>query len=142
MKHAYFTAVALIAFTLLYTQEINAKITPVIISEVFYDTPLNEDNTLNQEHHNGEFIELFNPTFNDVDISGWKIIDNTSYTFPANTIIGARSNIIVAYRYPNSSFTLSEIFPELPSFSQLILYLSIVMLSNDGESIKLIDKDG
>ena len=49
----------------------STKTTPVVISEVFYDSPLNEDCRLGlAAHHNGEFIELFNPTTNDINISG------------------------------------------------------------------------
>lgn len=127
---------------------VNAKVHPVVISEVFYDSPNNEDYYLSkEEHHNGEFIELFNPTMSDINLTGWSIKDYpTSYSFPKNTIIPARGVIIVAYKYPNSNFKLSDLFPSINSLDpQLvqknILYHSAMMLNNKMEEISLYDNN-
>lgn len=61
----------------------------VLISEVYYDTV----GTDSEE----EFVELYNPTSSDVDISGWTLSDNTaSYSIPAGTAIRASGYLIVA----------------------------------------------
>ncbi|MDO9155173.1 MAG: lamin tail domain-containing protein [Paludibacter sp.] len=126
-----------VGFTSVY-----AKITPVVISEVFYDTPLNENSRDGGVHHNGEFIELFNPTTESIDLSGWKISDNTTnYIFPDNTNLQSRTLIVLAYRFPNSGFSLNSLFPSINSIpSPNILYQDRILMMNDGEEIKLYDK--
>ena len=63
----------------LCTVAVSAQIQPVVISEVFYDTPLDEH--WFAHHHggcpcfNGEFVELFNPTTQTIDLSGWSLKD-------------------------------------------------------------------
>ncbi len=122
-----------------------AKITPVVISEVFYDTPLNEDLfnfTPSEGHHNGEFIELYNPTAEEVDISGWSVGDNGSrFTFPLNTIISSKEVVLVAFKCPETNFSLSTLFPAI-SGSTKIFYQHGIWLRNEGEKISLYDKRG
>ncbi len=117
------------------------QIKPIVFSEIFYDSPLEETSTANI-HHNGEFIELFNPTIQSIDISGWTLKDNTSFfTFPDNSTIQARSLFVVAYQYPNSGFTLNKLFPSINNLSSTnIIYQDRIVLMNDGEEIKLYDK--
>ena len=122
---------------------------PVFISEVFYDSPLNESHELSRStgmtHHNGEFIELFNPTMNDICLKGWKISDsNTNYYLPDNAIIPSRSTVVIAYRYPNSGFVLSNLFPSISSIPETgrVFYQSDIELSNNGEYIRLINPSG
>ncbi|MGC3977354.1 MAG: SpvB/TcaC N-terminal domain-containing protein [Paludibacteraceae bacterium] len=120
------------------------------MSEVFYDSPLEENSANISGHHNGEFIELFNPTTESIKLDNWRIQDSsgyTSYTFPANTIVPARGLIIVAYQYPNSNFKLSDLFPSInslglsaESLQKSILYQSEIMLSNKSEIIRLYNE--
>ncbi|MDO9154547.1 MAG: lamin tail domain-containing protein, partial [Paludibacter sp.] len=133
----------IVSVALVSHNTVSAKISPVVISEVFYDSPLNEVKR-NSIHHNGEFIELFNPTTESIDLSAWKISDNNrSYTFPENTFLPSRSLIVLAYRYPNSGFTLNNLFPSINSIpSPNILYQDRIIMMNDGEEIKLYDKTG
>ena len=47
-----------------------------------------------------EYVELFNPTSDDIDISGWSLIPTATwkkYTIPDNTIINAESFLIFTY---------------------------------------------
>jgi cardiolipin synthase len=61
----------------------------VYITEVFYDTPDLESKE--------EWIELYNPTNSDIDISGLLLRDNSnSWNLPFSTVINARSTIIIA----------------------------------------------
>lgn len=132
-------------------KSLKAVIYPVVISEVFYDSPLEEDANNASVHHNGEFIELFNPTMEDIQLKNWKLQDskgNTSYTFPENTVIPARGLIIVAYQYPNSNFKLSDLFPSINSLGlsaetlqKSILYQSNIMLNNNSEIIRLYNEN-
>jgi len=135
-----------VSFLLVNLQSLSAKIYPVVISEVFYDSPLEEDRS-QTIHHNGEFIELFNPTNQDIILDNWKIVDfPTTYYFPANTIIPARGLIIIAYQYPNSGFKLSDLFPSINNFDSVvvqksILYQSNIILNNSSEIIKLYNEN-
>jgi len=48
----------------------------IIFTEVFYDTPGTDSNE--------EWFEIYNPTQNSVELTGWKVMDNSnnSWTFP------------------------------------------------------------
>ncbi|GHT17579.1 hypothetical protein FACS189429_1950 [Bacteroidia bacterium] len=118
-----------------------AQIQPVIISEVFYDTPLNEDMRTNSyNHHNGEFIELYNPTVENIDISGWWIKDNgPGFTFPQNTTIYSKGTVIIAFSMSETGFELKNLFSNIPANTQ-IFYQNVMWLQNDGEKITLINK--
>ncbi len=72
--------------------------THVVINEVYYDAPTGYGEP------QCEWIELYNPTSNDVDISGWNISDDPlpngnvtegAWQFPAGAIIPAYGYILV-----------------------------------------------
>lgn len=121
------------------------RVNPVIISEVFYDTPLNEDMfsyTRFAGHHNGEFIELYNPTAEDIDISQWSINDvASSFVFPANSIIRSREAILVIFKYPHSKFNFSDLFPTISGDTKMFFHCRI-WLRNEGEKISLHNNNG
>lgn len=63
----------------------------VIITQVLYD-PINSES-------GGEAVEIYNPTAQAIDVSGWVLATETSLTdvtFPANTVIGSSSYYLVA----------------------------------------------
>lgn len=67
----------------------------VAISEIYYDTPVIERIEKSSYAHAGEFIELFNYTTTDIDISGWILSDNvSSFKIPNGTIIKSGSFLI------------------------------------------------
>lgn len=139
-----FILVALIAF--LSIKNINAD-TPnnkpiVVISEIFYDSPLNEQVGKGIPYSNGEYIELYNAGSVSADITGWSVTGSSrteKYVFPAATIIPADGYIILAYRY-NSDFSLNFIREALPS--KRIVYQKKIILNNDGETVSLLDNTG
>jgi len=58
----------------------------VVINEIMYDSPFAE--------FAGEWIELYNTTDNDIDLSGWVINDlNTNIVIPDGTIIKTKSDV-------------------------------------------------
>lgn len=67
----------------------------ILISEIYYHSHTNIHN---------EFIKIFNPTDNNIDISGWYItnnpskirLDQTKIVFPNNTIINANNSILLS----------------------------------------------
>ncbi len=64
----------------------------VLFSEIFYDTP----GTDSEE----EWIELYNPTGNQIDLDGYSIVDNNgtgaTYIFPTGSLIDATGYFTVA----------------------------------------------
>ncbi|HEX3020371.1 MAG TPA: lamin tail domain-containing protein [Chitinispirillaceae bacterium] len=65
----------------------------VFITEINYN-PLSLD-TINGD--NFEFIELFNPGTTPVSMGGMAITNGVTYSFPANTSLGAGQYIVLAY---------------------------------------------
>ena len=131
----------------LCTVAVSAQIQPVVISEVFYDTPLDEH--WFAHHHggcpcfNGEFVELFNPTTQTIDLSGWSLKDedgSNRFVFPAGSTIAARSTVLVAYRHPLSpTFSIRELFPSITAEqeSTSVHYHATIKLTNDGDALTL-----
>ncbi len=76
----------------------------VAITEVYYDTPDIEadyikNNRYYKASHQGEFIELYNYTTEDTDISGWVLSDaQGNYRFPDHTVIQSGGFLIIAFR--------------------------------------------
>ena len=70
----------------------------VALSEVLFNTPLNEDTT--QSPHNfGEFIEIYNAHDEPVPLNGWKLqtlYPEQTFNFPDIQLAG-KSFLIVAY---------------------------------------------
>ena len=112
-----FILVALIAF--LSIKNVNADTSNnkpiVVISEIFYDSPLNEQIGKGIPYSNGEYIELYNAGSVSADITGWSITGGSStekYVFSATTIIPANGYIILAYQYSSSFiYLLGKYFP-------------------------------
>jgi len=75
----------------------------VVISEILYDTPLNED--LSQTPHCfGEFIELYNAGTEPVNLTGWQLGTQTpvqSYSF-SGVVLAPHSFLTVAFGAPDS----------------------------------------
>ncbi|MBQ7209960.1 MAG: lamin tail domain-containing protein [Paludibacteraceae bacterium] len=114
----------------------------VIINQVFYDSPLNEEIT-HPPYSNGEFIELYNTQDSAVSLSGWHLHGGGKterYDFPSNITLSAHGYLSVAYRHlQTSSFVLDSLI-ELPD-SYLVLYQRKVILSNSGEGLALYNAD-
>jgi beta-lactamase superfamily II metal-dependent hydrolase len=98
----------------------------VLFSEVFYDTPGDE----NKE----EWIELYNSTAADVDISGWAITDNNgtgyTYSFPAGASIKAGTYLTVG----RDSAGFTALYGYEADF-----YGNLPYLNNGGDTIILYD---
>ena len=93
----------------------------VVFSEVFYDTP--------DDDSKEEWIELYNPTSDSVDLSNLTIEDNkNTYTFPNGTMISSKKFLVIA----RDEKTFKDMYGDTPDFSDLTL-----SLNNDGDSFSL-----
>ena len=97
----------------------------VVINEIHCDPP-------NAKAYPTEFIELYNPLPNAVDLSGWAFTRGIGYTFPPGTILAAHSYLVVA-----ESPALVVRF-----FAAMALGPWLGSLGNEGETIELVDGFG
>ncbi len=125
----------------------------VIITEVYFDTRYSERIETNY-HHLGEFVELFNSSTIDIDLTGWRISDHhTQFYFPAGTIIPSGEVFIVAYggriepninpfgynAYGKGKFI--ELFPEAAGQESNIIMQNNFILWNARASIELYNQN-
>ncbi|MEM7582322.1 MAG: lamin tail domain-containing protein [Acidobacteriota bacterium] len=126
----------------LLTDEVNLP--TVIISEIHADPAsglagdANGDGTRSATRD--EFIELLNPSFTAVDISGWTLSDslNVRHTFPASTILPAREAAVVfGGGTPTGDFGNA-------AANGLVFTASTggVSLNNSGDTVTLKDDSG
>ncbi|HWI62771.1 MAG TPA: lamin tail domain-containing protein, partial [Symbiobacteriaceae bacterium] len=100
--------------------------THVVISEVFYDTPGNDDTE--------EWVELYNPTASAVAIGGWKLTDDAgTFTIPAGTTLAAGSYLTVARQAKG----FKALYGTVPNIAGLTL-----ALGNTGDVVYLKDAAG
>ena len=134
--------------SLFLSLQLNAQVSVkkyIVISEVMYDSPLNEQIAQGIPYSNGEYIELYNLENTAVDLTGWKLTGGGKteiYQFPANTIINPRSTLIVAYQYKDSGFLLNDLYSYDGYEMTTILYQRKIILSNSGETVSVVDNVG
>lgn len=108
---------------------VNPSDVKVVISEVFYDTPGTDSDE--------EWIEFYNNSPVDIDVSGWTVTDNNgtggTFTFPAGSIIGSGTYFTAAAN--------STGFLNLYGYDADV-YGSIPSLNNDGDALVLKNKEG
>ncbi len=111
--------------------EPQTQVTPgnILFSEVFYDTPGDE----NKE----EWFELYNNSTFEVNVGGWTIVDNNgtgfTFTIPAGTTIQPGTFLTIARS--------SEGFVTLYGY-EADVYGSLPYLNNGGDTLILKDPDG
>jgi len=99
----------------------------IVINEINY-------NSNNAFFDPGDWVELYNPSANSVDLSGWSFHDNSSdFVIPTGTVIQGEGYMILA----EDAGSFSTLFPNVP-----IVEVSgdfIFGLSSSGERISLFD---
>jgi len=105
----------------------------IIISEVQYD-PVVPD-------HANEWFELFNPTPNTIDISGWQFTDGVlpegTVTFPPGTSIASGAYFIVTHTDVGGNLGA---FPAVPvDFTYGAVDVGNIFFSNGGDELTLLD---
>ncbi len=74
--------------TTLGSANVSPLVSPVGFNEIMYH-PLSEND-------DDQYVELFNRGPNTVNLSGWKLVDGISFTFPTNTLLSPKSYLVVA----------------------------------------------
>ncbi len=114
-----------IALTVLCTAQHVRADAVVAFNEINYHPATNETTM--------EWVELKNMLAVDVDMSGWAIGGTINYTFPSNSIIRARSHLVVAIS-PATLMAQTGLTGVLGPFSS--------RLDNDGGTIELRNNSG
>lgn len=148
MKNIYI----LVVYYLIFSSSFVTAQKGVLITEVFYDTPLYEnDKSTLPATHNGEFIELYNPGEEPVDLSGCELIAFPHrFVFPQKVYIKPEGKVLVCYQSDRSTSessqeagpiltTFKDLFPEIPEDVEII-YHNRLLLKNTGQTIYLVDK--
>ncbi|MCF8258535.1 MAG: choice-of-anchor I family protein [Flavobacteriales bacterium] len=99
---------------------------PMVITEIMYNPPEADTDSL-------EFVELYNPSANTIDISGYYFREGFDYTFPQGTIVAGNGFVIVA----SDSVVFENAFG-IPAFE----WSNSDALSNSGEDIVLANSFG
>jgi len=102
----------------------------LLISEVLYDPAASEPGA--------EWVELYNPTANPVDLAGWGIKDNTSADPLPAFILGPGQYLVIASN--EGDFRAAN-----PGFSASLMSLGGPIgngLSNSGDVVSLVDGSG
>lgn len=123
---------------LLCINAVSAQINNIYISEILYDSPLQEYKPL-PIHNNGEYIKLTNPTNTEINVSSWVIKgdeDYEQYIFPEETIIPAHGILLMAYK-SGTDFDFASYY-HLEANIKIINQSSII-LCNWGEYLSLFD---
>ncbi|HYW80535.1 MAG TPA: lamin tail domain-containing protein, partial [Thermoguttaceae bacterium] len=110
------------------------RVGPVVISELHYHptTPDNDDH---------EFVEIYNPTNQPVDLTNWRLRGGVDFEFPEGRILPAQSTLVVLSFDPDSAANAARLLDFLDTFS---IDASVAMvggysgkLDNGGESVQL-----
>lgn len=137
MRRFYTIITILCVFSVFHLMGQMSQAAQVYISEVMFDSPLQEDKYVAGEHNNGEYIKLFNPTDKVIDLSGWILTGqgtNEQYVFPPLTYLPSGQILLIAYR-SGSTFNFFD-FYHIPATTPL-LYQNSIILFNKGEQIVL-----
>lgn len=116
----------------------------VIINQVMYDTPLNEQVDITP-YSLGEFVELYNGGAENVSLLGWSIVGDGSteiFVFP-DWSIPSHGYMILAYKHDaRPQFVLSDLYdmPEL-SLQFQVKYQNAIVLANKGENLSLYNSN-
>ena len=131
--------------TTLGTANDGVRVGPLIISEVHYHPSnvfpaiLDIEPTLSE--NDLEFVEIYNPTPHEVDLTGWRIENGIDFNFPSGTMLGPAEFLVVLPFDPASNLHANHLaaFRELHGLKESVMVLGGFAgnLSNGGEQISL-----
>ena len=119
--------VVLICSICAYAQAADA----VLINEIMFH-PYHAVNT--PENTSAEYLELFNPTEQAVNLSGWRLTGGIDYVFPDSSVIPARGYLVVAA----DPQTFSLLYPD----GEGVTGAWNRRLGNASETLELVNESG
>jgi len=97
----------------------------IVINEIHYDPESPTSLT--------EYVELYNNSNQDVDLTGWNFSSGLTYVFPESTVLPAKSYYVIT----ESKLHYSSVFKKDPDGE-----FTAGQLANEGERIALKDSTG
>lgn len=135
---AFFVFVLLFVFVTKNSSVIRAAVGHVVISQI----------QVSGATANDEFVELYNPTNSDVDMSGWRLIKESQTASSSSNLVASMSGTIASHRYfliafPNPNGYMGSVTPDefYSSTSSGIANNNTVVLFSDA-GITTVDKVG
>ena len=98
----------------------------LVFNEIMYHPATNEAGL--------EWMEFYNQLAVDIDVSGWRVSDDTDYTFPAGTRVAGRSYIVLA-RDPTTLMAATGL-------SSNVFGPFVSPLNNQGGTLNLYNNSG
>jgi Mg-chelatase subunit ChlD len=96
----------------------------ILITEVLYDAP--------ETDNYGEWVELYNPTDSNVDLTEWRLFDNSgAYWFSEGAVIKAGEFLSLAHYDNETYYSYYGCYPDIDDFSR--------PLNDDGDFLRLVD---
>ncbi|MFP5040289.1 lamin tail domain-containing protein [Parasediminibacterium sp. JCM 36343] len=115
----------------------NPAISQISITEVYYNTPFNEMLQVNRyetkRHHLGEFIELYNYSDKDINLSDWFISGKSFKFYLPDKIIKSGQLMVVTYQSHTAYTDFLDFFQltdHLKYSPDQVIYQSDFMLRN------------
>jgi len=99
----------------------------IVINELHYNPPGSGDAT--------EFIEFYNTSSSSIDMSGWRMSDGVTFTFPAGATIPAHGFLVLVKN--TAAFSAAY-----PSVANVFGPYDPTSLANEGERVALSDAAG
>ncbi len=107
---------------------INSSDLNLVINEINYKSSENFDT--------GDWVELYNPNANEINISGWLLKDDNDsnqFIFPQGTVISGDDYLVIV----RNSDDFSEFFPQITAFIGEFDF----GLSSSGDAVRLFNSD-
>jgi len=108
---------------------------PILISEIMYNPAPADAGDL-------EFVELYNPTDSDIDLSGWSLAGGVDFVLPAGTTIDAEAALVIVPFDPDAVGNADKLAAFTDSYGPTAGVTLIGgydgKLDNGGERIKLL----
>ena len=122
----------------------NAKVGPVVISEIMYYSAV-----AGVENPDDEFIELENLTASPVPLhdpayptNHWRLRDAASFEFPPGTVLAAMSRLLVVNFTPNDTYALAAFRAKFNVPASVPIFGPFTgRLANDHDSVELVKPD-
>ena len=133
----------LLLFRIFFYNQLHA-IDYVVISEVLFDTPIQENDIYDDSYNFGEFVEIYNAGEDSVSLSNWKLeVKNPEQTFALPDIkLGPKSFFVIMFsdynREDDSYDNLRYYFISPDTIN--IIFQEEFILPNDSCNLVLKDK--
>ena len=115
----------------------NSEIEAHFINSSGLNLVINEINYKSSDNFNpGDWVELYNPNQDDINITGWILKDNNDsneFIFPEDTYIDGNDYLVIV----RNSDDFSELYPDIDSFVGEFDF----GLSASGDAVRLFDSD-